>query len=430
MEIRFNSINTDDLFNYKKGTDQMAYDNIAMFEKSLTEADMMMGLTVESKSKPGPNTHKVKKGESLSVIAERNGITVDELKKANGLKNDNVREGQVLKIPTKSKTQKTDKKSEKSNNKTHKVKLGESLSIIAERNGITVDDLKKANGLKNDNIQEGQILKIPAVKTKKEKVESKPQKEKQDNQRIHTVQSGDTISRISREYGIPQSLLMRKNNIKDPSKLRLNQKLIIPVLLSDTLGITESTFNQADSNYVKQKAKLTSAMHTALNNSKYKNDGAAMEFFKRLAFMESSFDLYPYGGSKTFVGLYQIGPEMCNDTKYKYKNLNGNPGLQQATLENFLEIKGSGYIKQFKLDKYIGKTISVQVVSEKGGRPKTEKVKITAAALFAGMHLVGIGGLIDTLKGKLIVDGNGISGGAYMKMMQDVESKALTDLLS
>lgn len=46
-----------------------------------------------------PVTHKVKSGESLSVLASRYGITVRALKKANNLKNNTLFIGQVLTIP-------------------------------------------------------------------------------------------------------------------------------------------------------------------------------------------------------------------------------------------------------------------------------------------------------------------------------------------
>ncbi|MEI5639507.1 MULTISPECIES: N-acetylmuramoyl-L-alanine amidase [unclassified Pseudoalteromonas] len=46
-----------------------------------------------------PVRHKVKSGESLSVLASRYGITVRELKRANNLKNNTLYIGQVLTIP-------------------------------------------------------------------------------------------------------------------------------------------------------------------------------------------------------------------------------------------------------------------------------------------------------------------------------------------
>lgn len=49
-----------------------------------------------------PKTYTVKKGDTLTSIASRNGVTIDALREANGIKNDNIRAGQKLTIPTKS----------------------------------------------------------------------------------------------------------------------------------------------------------------------------------------------------------------------------------------------------------------------------------------------------------------------------------------
>ena len=51
--------------------------------------------------------------------------------------------------------------------RTHTVKKGESLSRIANKYGVTVAALKSANGLKGDNIQPGQKLKIPAKSSRR-----------------------------------------------------------------------------------------------------------------------------------------------------------------------------------------------------------------------------------------------------------------------
>jgi N-acetylmuramoyl-L-alanine amidase len=46
-----------------------------------------------------PATHTVSSGESLSLLAQRYGVSVRELKSSNNLKSDLVRIGQVLTIP-------------------------------------------------------------------------------------------------------------------------------------------------------------------------------------------------------------------------------------------------------------------------------------------------------------------------------------------
>lgn len=51
-----------------------------------------------SKPAAGYSTYKVKSGDYLGRIASKHGVTVSQLKKWNGLKSDNIRPGQVLKI--------------------------------------------------------------------------------------------------------------------------------------------------------------------------------------------------------------------------------------------------------------------------------------------------------------------------------------------
>ena len=57
-----------------------------------------------------PVEHEIKRGESLDKIAKKNGVTVEELRKANNIKGDKIEAGDKIKIPTKS-----DKKAEPEN---------------------------------------------------------------------------------------------------------------------------------------------------------------------------------------------------------------------------------------------------------------------------------------------------------------------------
>lgn len=70
-----------------------------------------------------PTEHTIKRGETLSEISERTGVSVKELKAANGIKNDdNIKAGDNLKIPAKNgKTAaKSNKKSAKASGKSSK----------------------------------------------------------------------------------------------------------------------------------------------------------------------------------------------------------------------------------------------------------------------------------------------------------------------
>lgn len=123
--------------------------------------------------KPGANpapkakTHVVARGESISVIAKRNGVTVNEILAANNIAAKDaakIRPGKRLTIPVKGSAAKGGKGSNTTASRTHTVARGESLTLIAKRYGVTVQELCKANNLstkKLDMIHAGQKLTIP-----------------------------------------------------------------------------------------------------------------------------------------------------------------------------------------------------------------------------------------------------------------------------
>lgn len=116
-------------------------------------------------------THKVKSGESLYIVAQKYGVTVSDLKEANDLSSNNLKVGQKLKVPQ------AKKKADNTNSSsTHVVRSGESLYLIAERYGITVNELKKANSITDNRIKPGLKLTIPqkkaVAKTSRSKVKS------------------------------------------------------------------------------------------------------------------------------------------------------------------------------------------------------------------------------------------------------------------
>ena len=57
-------------------------------------------------------------------------------------------------------TKKSTKESREESRSTHKVREGENLTKIAAQNGLTVAQLKKMNGLTDDNVQIGKVLRV------------------------------------------------------------------------------------------------------------------------------------------------------------------------------------------------------------------------------------------------------------------------------
>lgn len=105
---------------------------------------------------PGPGTdtieYVVRSGDTLWLLSKRYGTTVDAIKRLNGLTNDLLNVGQVLKIPS----------SQVSPYFEYTVRSGDTLWLLSRRYGTTVDAIKALNGLTSDMLNIGQVLKIPA----------------------------------------------------------------------------------------------------------------------------------------------------------------------------------------------------------------------------------------------------------------------------
>lgn len=104
----------------------------------------------------GSYCHLVRPGENLTMIAQRYGVTVSAIVRANNLPNPNlIYVGQCLVIPDVPPPS-------TSCTVTHIVQRGEYLKLIAARYGVGWRDIVAANGLTNPNlIYPGQRLTIP-----------------------------------------------------------------------------------------------------------------------------------------------------------------------------------------------------------------------------------------------------------------------------
>ncbi len=96
--------------------------------------------------------YRVRRGDTLSEIAQRFGVSVRDLKRWNNLSSNTIRVGQRLTIyPEAGNTR---------GYTIYHVRPGDTLSEIAQRFGVSVRDLKRWNGLRSSRIYPGQRLKI------------------------------------------------------------------------------------------------------------------------------------------------------------------------------------------------------------------------------------------------------------------------------
>ena len=118
-------------------------------------------------------TYVVKKGESWSSISNKFSISFDNLKAMNSKLGDNLMVGQKIVISemqngddNENYTQKNNssdgkKQQGKTKTITYKVQPGDTLWGIANKKGTSIEEIKKWNNLKNEEVYPGQVIKIP-----------------------------------------------------------------------------------------------------------------------------------------------------------------------------------------------------------------------------------------------------------------------------
>lgn len=156
-----------------------------------------------------PGVHVVRKGETLSRIARSYRVKIRDLMAWNDLKSPHViYPGQKLVVSMDYATQ--------DDVLIHKVSLGETVSEIAERYGVTTNEVLLANGLSSrDRIYPDQRLKVPAARGRAP-----------DTQMVsHTVKQGETVTSIAKKYGTPVSEVLRLNELRSSDTIYPGQKI-------------------------------------------------------------------------------------------------------------------------------------------------------------------------------------------------------------
>jgi len=182
----------------------------------------------------------VDKGDTLSGIAGERDLTVDEIMEFNNMSSVKIKPGQDLRIPrdkiitAESQNQEVNKKD---NSETKRAKIyytvrqGDTLSTIAARRNLPVEEIMNANNLNSDFIKAGQELVLPIVDFKKSKAnndsETKVAKNNSSSDQIvYKIQRGDALSTIARMYGTDIETIRRNNNLNG-NKIFAGDKLII-----------------------------------------------------------------------------------------------------------------------------------------------------------------------------------------------------------
>ncbi|SDJ31611.1 C40 family peptidase [Salimicrobium halophilum] len=114
---------------------------------------------------PGPShTYIVRRGDSLSKIAQTLGMRVKDLKKWNDLETDTIHVGQALQVTKGTSAPKPSHEEEKVSVTSYEVQPGESLWTISQKFKVPVPALRELNNLKDTTIRVGQRLLLEKTK--------------------------------------------------------------------------------------------------------------------------------------------------------------------------------------------------------------------------------------------------------------------------
>ncbi|GFN24247.1 LysM peptidoglycan-binding domain-containing protein [Thermanaeromonas sp. C210] len=165
---------------------------------------------------PEGNLYTIRPGDTLFAIAQRFGISVDDLIEANpGIDPNNLQVGQIICIPLAVPPPVCPPGST-----IYTIRAGDTFFSIARRFGISVEDLIRANpGIDPEALLIGQQICVPAAP---------PPGVCPRGTFAYTIQAGDTFFRLAQRFGTTVEAIQEANPFVDPLNLQVGQLICIP----------------------------------------------------------------------------------------------------------------------------------------------------------------------------------------------------------
>ncbi len=159
----------------KKNKNSKAVEEESASTKSSKRDKSSKATEEETRSKSSKNSKNSKATEEESTSSKKsknskNSVKEEETTSKKSKSSKSQSDEEDVKSSKKSNSSKSESREERSSRKsktkssrtsTHSVKEGESLYKIAEKHGVTVDELRKANNIKSSTLQPGQKIKVP-----------------------------------------------------------------------------------------------------------------------------------------------------------------------------------------------------------------------------------------------------------------------------
>jgi len=200
--------------------------------------------------------YTVHRGDTISTIARKLGVTQAELRASNRIKNNTLRVGQELVVdrgtvglrarapePPINSTRVVSRdpdyvppplppsaaRRSAAKVDVHKVRKGETLWSVARLHGVTVDALAEENGLSaSRGLIAGQRLAIPQLSNSSSPTLAANDARDNSVQRItYVVRAGDTLSRIAKTFRVDIRQLLGWNKLRTANSIKIGQKLVM-----------------------------------------------------------------------------------------------------------------------------------------------------------------------------------------------------------
>jgi len=219
----------------------------------------------------GGGSYTVQAGDSYWRIANKYGISIEELQRLNGTSSYFLYPGQSLVVPGSASTTSGSASSTSSSTTStrsaapsaggsYTVQAGDSYWRIANKYGISIQELQRLNGTSDYTLHPGQSIKVPGSGTNASASSNGSSASTSITSAApaggsYTVQAGDSYWRIANKYGISISELQRLNGTSDYN-LYPGQSLKVP-------GSGSSSSASASSNGTSTSTSTTSAAPAA-----------------------------------------------------------------------------------------------------------------------------------------------------------------------
>jgi cell wall-associated NlpC family hydrolase len=206
--------------------------------------------------------HSIKKGETLSSLANRFDVKQSEIVKLNPNSNKKLKINSILLIPTVSNQIATSENNikVKNANQLHQVQQKETLYGIAKQYGISVNDLISQNPALSSELKIGQIINLPETTTAIKNLTPSSEDEKVTEAKINKsnapksttfkweVLSKETKYSLTKKYGITIKEFDEVNPKLGTKLLRVGQIVNIPQIQEAVVQKESNEYNNRATN--------------------------------------------------------------------------------------------------------------------------------------------------------------------------------------